>query len=79
MGDFPHLTSPVIFKNHPSSSAYRSAICKYLEDEVAAHRMSGPFIYEEMLDLMKSLFQSSTLIVDVQVQLGDLPDKLRIC
>lgn len=79
MEEFPHLTSSVIFKNHPSFSVYKLVICEYLESEVVAHRMSGPLVYEEMFDLMKGPFQSLPLIVDVQVQPGKAPDKLRIC
>jgi hypothetical protein len=61
------------FPNHPSAISHKSAICAYLKDEVALKQMSGPFVHEEMMDIMTGSFQSLPLIVDVQTQPGHEP------
>ncbi len=42
MGKFPSLQHMVIFTNYVSDLAYTSFISNYLDEEVAAARMSGP-------------------------------------
>jgi hypothetical protein len=79
MGEFPVLTKSVIFPNHPSCTNYDNEIRTYLEEEVVAGRMFGPFSQAEMQDIMKGPFQSSPLIIDVQPQPDGAPDKIRMC
>ena len=79
MGEFPPLTETVIFPNHPSAKNYDKEIKTYLQEEVVARRMFGPFCQSEMEDIMKGPFQSSPLIIDAQPQPNGAPDKIRIC
>ena len=79
MGEFLPLKESVIFPNHPSCLKYDKQILIYLQEEVTAWRMHGPFSQEEMEDIMKGPFQSSPIIIDVQPQLDGAPDKLRMC
>jgi len=79
MGEFPPLSRSVIFPNRPSCSNYANEIRTYLNEEVIAGRMHGPFCREEMEDIMKRPFQSSPLIIDVQPQPDGVLDKLRMC
>jgi hypothetical protein len=58
---------------------YDKEIKTYLQEEVVAHRMFGPFCQSEMEDIMKGPFQSSPLIIDAQPQPNGAPDKIRIC
>jgi len=79
MGEFPPLTETVIFPNHPSAKNYDKEIKTYLQEEVVACRMFGPFCQSDMEDIMKGPFQSSPLIIDAQPQPNGAPDKIRIC
>jgi hypothetical protein len=79
MGEFPLLTKTVIFPNHPSAKNYDKEIKTYLQEEVVACRMFGPFCQSEMEDIMKGPFQSSLLIIDAQPQPNGALDKIRIC
>jgi hypothetical protein len=79
LGDMPALTSTVIIPNHPSTLQYPDVIKKYLTDEVAAGRMSGPFPCQQIRVLMYGDFFSSPLLVSVQIQQPGTPDKLRVC
>jgi hypothetical protein len=79
MGEFLPLKESVIFLNHPLCLKYDKQILIYLQEEVTAQRMHGPFSQEEMEDIMKGPFQSSPIIIDIQPQLDGAPDKLRMC
>lgn len=79
MAEFPPLKKTVIFPNHPSVDDHRAAIQEYLDEEVAAKRMSGPYSREELEDIVKGPFQCSPLVVSVQPQGIGEPDKIRIC
>lgn len=79
MGDFPKsLENTVIFANHSSCTEYMDFIEDYLDDELAAGRMSGPFTQEEAKKILGH-FQSSPLTVSIQPQGPGEPDKLRLC
>ncbi|KAK2464054.1 hypothetical protein APHAL10511_003924 [Amanita phalloides] len=73
LGEFPDLTDHVIFPFHNSSRDYQVEIDAYLEEEVSAGRMSGPFSKDETTLILNGPFQCSPFVVEVQ------QDKLRIC
>lgn len=79
MGDFPSLTSSIIFPNHPSASQFAAVIETYLQEEVAAARMSGPFSRVKVEEIVRGPFQCSPVIVAVQPQAPGEPPKLRVC
>lgn len=79
MGDFPPLHSTVIFPNHPSCNEYSDFVDSYLEEEVTARRMSGPFSQQEAETILKGHFQCSPIIISAQTQGQNEPDKLRLC
>jgi hypothetical protein len=79
LGEMPSLTETVILDNHPSVQQYPDTIKQYLEDEVKAGRMDGPFSRDIITSILRGPFFVSPLIVSVQPQgLGE-PDKLRVC
>ena len=73
LGEFPDLDKHVIFPPHKPSAQYQKDIDPYLEDEVSAGRMDGPFSFDETTSILRGPFQCSPIVVDVQ------QDKLRIC
>lgn len=79
MGDFPILKKSVIFPNHPSAALHSDFIDAYLDEEIAARRMSGPFTKAETESIFKGPFQCSPIIIAVQPQGPSEPDKLRLC
>jgi hypothetical protein len=79
MGDFPELRETVIFKNHASVDKHREFVEAYLDGEVAAGRMSGPFTEEETRQIVGGHFQCSPMIVAEQTQELGKPNKLRLC
>jgi hypothetical protein len=79
MGDFPDLEKTVIFPNHSSVAQHSAFVQNYLDEEILARRMSGPFTQEEVETILGGHFQCSPMIVSVSVQGPDLPDKLRLC
>jgi hypothetical protein len=79
IGRMPSLTSTNVIANHSSVATHFDAVATYLEDEVRAGRMSGPFTQQEVERILRGPFQCSPLIVAVQPQAPGEPDKLRIC
>jgi hypothetical protein len=79
LGEMPQLTDTVIFKNHPSTLLYSDIVVKYLTDELAAGRMSGPFSLQLVEEILRGPILCSPLLVSVQVQQPGTPDKLRVC
>jgi len=75
----PALTNSVILPNNPSTHAYMSDVQHYLQKEVLASRMSGPFSRKETEIILHGPFQSSPLIISLQPQQRSMPDKIRIC
>jgi len=75
----PLLSQTIILPNNPSTLAHLDAIKEYLQKELNAGRMSGPFSREETELILHGPFQSSPLIISVQPQQPGTPDKLRIC
>jgi hypothetical protein len=73
------LTETVILPNNPLTYPYMREIHDYLQKELLAGRMSGPFSREEVELILRGPFFSSPLIVDVQPQQPGTPDKIRIC
>jgi hypothetical protein len=79
LGHMPALVEPVILPNNPSTYPYIREIKDYLQKELLAGRMSGPFSREEAEAILRGPFFSSPLVVDVQPQQPGTPDKIRIC
>ncbi|KAK2459374.1 hypothetical protein APHAL10511_008609 [Amanita phalloides] len=66
LGEFLDLTDHVIFPFHNSSQDYQVEIDAYLEEEVSAGRMSGPFSKDETTLILNGPFQCSPFVVEVQ-------------
>jgi hypothetical protein len=79
MGDFLDLKKTVIFPNHSSVAQHTAFVQNYLDEEILAYRMSGPFTQEEVETILGGPFQCSPMIISVLVQGQDLPDKLCLC
>ena len=79
LGHMPALTEAMILPNNPLTHPYMHDIQDYLQKELLAGRMSGPFSCEHTELILRGPFQSSLLIVDVQPQQCGMPDKIRIC
>ena len=75
----PALTNGIVLPNNPSTYTYMSNIQEYLQKELLAGRMSGPFSHKETELILCGPFQSSPLIVSLQPQQRSMPDKVRIC
>jgi hypothetical protein len=75
----PELLSTHILPNHPSINDYSSTVDTYIQEELMARQMSGPFGREVVENILRGPFQSSPLIIAVQPQGPGEPDKLRIC
>ena len=75
----PALTEPVILPNNPSTYPYMHEMHDYLQKELFAGWMLGPFSREEAEVILCGPFFSSPLVVDVQPQQPGTPDKIRIC
>ena len=65
MGDFPPLTSTVIWPNGPSADEHRDFLDEYFAEEVESGRMSGPFSREVMEGICGGHFRSSPLSIAV--------------
>ena len=65
MGDFPALTSTVIWPNGPSAEEHRDFLDEYFAEEVESGRMSGPFPREVMEGICGGHFRSSPLSIAV--------------
>lgn len=68
----PVLNSTIIIPNHRSVSEHADVVREYLNKELAANRMSGPFGREEMEAICRGPFYCSPLIVADD-------DKKRVC
>ena len=79
LGHMPALTEVVILPNNPSTYPYMHEIDDYLQKELLASRMSGPFSHEEAELILRGPFFSSPLVVDVQPQQPGTSDKIHIC
>jgi hypothetical protein len=79
LGPMPELNKTNILKNHSSTTDNMKIIDEYLEEEVMAGRMSGPFSQQQAEAILRGPFQSSPLIVVFQSQGPGEPDKVRIC
>lgn len=79
LGRMPILTSTIIIPNHPSCITYKHAVNKYITDELAANRISGPFSRSDVERILRGPFHCSPLIVAPASQGPGLPDKLRVC
>ena len=79
LGYMPALTEAVILPNNSSTYPYMHEINDYLQKELLAGWMSGPFSCEEAEVILCGPFFSSLLVVDVQPQQPGMPDKIRIC
>jgi len=79
LGHMPLLSQTIILPNNPSILSHLDTIKEYLQKELDAGRMSGPFSREETELILRGPFQSSPLIVSVQPQQPGTPDKLWIC
>jgi hypothetical protein len=79
LGPMPNLLETSILPNHPTVLEHLSEVDEYLEKEIMAGRMSGPFSRQMVERILRGPFQSSPLIVAVQSQAPGEPDKIRIC
>ena len=68
LGLMPTLPSTIILRNHPTVNEYPSVVQNYINEELAAGRMSGPFTKEMTERILRGPFQSSPFIVSVQPQ-----------
>lgn len=79
MGEMPKLEASVIFPNHPTCNDYMNDVNAYLDVEVKAGRMSGPFPQTVVEQILGGPIYVSPLIVAVSPQEPGKPDKVRIC
>ena len=79
LGRMPTLSSTVIIPNHILVELHIDSVTQYLEVEIAAGRMSGPFSSQEVERILCGPFQASPFIVSIQTQAPGEPDKTCIC
>jgi hypothetical protein len=79
IGNMPALTMSTVIPNHISCQEHLVQIQTYLEDEANDGRMSGPFSKKATESILRGPFFSSPLLVAVQPQAPNVPDKIRIC
>lgn len=79
IGKMPRLESTVIIPNHSSVYQNLDVVIDYINTEVSANHMSGPFSYQEMERILQGPFYASPLIVSMNDQGPDLPPKCRVC
>lgn len=79
IGEMPTLTKTIIIPNHPSISEHLDKVHEYLNTELEAHRMSGPFSQGETERILQGFFYCSPFVVVTQDQGPNLPQKTRIC
>jgi hypothetical protein len=75
LGAMPNLLATSILPNNASVAVYFEAVESYIQNEVAANRMSGPFTIDVVERILRGPVQSSPLIVSVQPQGPGEPDK----
>jgi hypothetical protein len=61
IGNIPPPTHTYIPKNHKSALEHINVICTYCQEEVALGRMSGPFMANEVFEILGRHFMSSPL------------------
>jgi hypothetical protein len=66
VGDFPELKTTVISANDSSVDNHRDFVTTYIQDEVVAGRMSGPYSQVQVKDILQGPFQCSPMIVSEQ-------------
>lgn len=79
IGDMPPLTKTIIIPNHPSIMEHLEAVYEYINTELVANRMSGPFSQAEVERILRGYFYCSPFVVVTQDQGPNLPPKIRIC
>lgn len=79
LGRMPMLTSTVIIPNHSSVAEHPEAVQAYIDTEIVASRMSGPYSLKEAERILRGPIYVSPLIVVVQDQGPDMPPKKRVC
>lgn len=80
LGNLPKLAETIVLDNHPSVKSHPEIAMEYVEGEVAAGRMSGPFAtVEDVERILRGPFRSSPLIIAESSQGPDLPPKFRVC
>ena len=79
LGRMPMLSTTVVIPNHPLVILHVDEVTRYIQDEVSAGRMSGPFSSNQVERILRGPFQSSPFIVLIQTQGPGEPDKIRIC
>ncbi|PPQ82674.1 hypothetical protein CVT24_004343 [Panaeolus cyanescens] len=79
LGEMPDIPHTNILPNHFSTLGHEETIDEYLKEEVASGRMDGPFTRLETERILRGPFQCSPLLIVVQPQGYNLPDKIRVC
>jgi hypothetical protein len=79
LGDLPALHETVIIPNHPSVAEHPEVVMEYIQTELDAARMSGPYDQVTTEHILRGFFQSSPFIVAVQDQGPGIPPKKRVC
>ncbi|KAJ3510381.1 hypothetical protein NLJ89_g4706 [Agrocybe chaxingu] len=79
LGDLPPITKTVIFPNNPFIAEHMGAIQDYINGELDAMRMSGPYSQEEVECILCGPFHASPFVVSVHTQEPGIPDKIRVC
>ncbi|CAK5269917.1 unnamed protein product, partial [Mycena citricolor] len=79
LGRLPILDHTIVISNHMSAREHPKAVAEYLETELGANRMSGPFSLSEMEAICRGPFFASPLIVAIQDQGPGLPPNKRVC
>ncbi len=79
IGAMPELKSTIIIPNHSSVNENLDVVYEYIQTEIDANRMTGPFNRTEVERILRGPFYVSPLIVAVQDQGPGLPPKRRVC
>ena len=79
LGVFPKIHQTVIHKSPPFDSDSVATITAYLDKELLAGRMSGPFTCVEVEHILRGPFVCSPFVVSSQFQGLGIPDKLCVC
>ncbi|GLB45561.1 hypothetical protein LshimejAT787_2400190 [Lyophyllum shimeji] len=77
--NLPRLKKSIVIRNHPSIDQFPSVVQDYIDAELAAGRMSGPFSFEEVERILRGPIHSSPFLVSEQIAGPGLPPKYRVC
>ncbi|GLB41063.1 hypothetical protein LshimejAT787_0902780 [Lyophyllum shimeji] len=77
--NLPRLKKSIVIRNHPSVDQFPSVVQDYIDAELAAGRMSGPFSFEEVERILRGPIHSSPFLVSEQIAGPGLPPKYRVC